>query len=152
MNKFIEQYYPLLLSFVGLVVMYLIDSSFLKRIDFKELIGSTLVVFSVILGFLLTITTLLHTIENKKMLIIKQTETYPRLVDFLKQAVYLSLIISFLSLIIPLFKNMNVNFKFEPKLFVLCFKYIYLFLLFFTSFCTIRFINIFLSIISDKKK
>lgn len=144
---YFEKYHPFVISSLFVILIFIFNPLSISKIDFKILIDSSLVIFSVLLGFLLTVSTLLHTIENSKIRAIKETGTYPRLLSYLKKSVFLCMIISFVSLIAPLIKDLNflelfsLEIEFE--------KYLFLFLLFLSTFSNIRFVTIFLKIITD---
>ena len=148
MNKKIEKYYPLVLSILSCFSIFLIDKELIRVIKFGELINSTLIVFIVLLGFLLTVTTLMHTIDNKKMNALRQTGNYLDLIGYLNKAVYSSLFTSIFSLFKPLFEKFiffTTIYSFDLKLTI---KYLFVFLIILSILYTFRFINLFLKIIS----
>ena len=104
-----------------------------------------MVVFSVLLGFLLTVITLLHTIDNSVMRAIKKTDKFDLLVHYLKSAIFSSLIVALLSLTIPIIRSIIENTNgynlIENA------KYIFLYLIFISVIYTIRFIYVFIKII-----
>ena len=135
-------YYPYPLSFSIVLTIYLLDNDIMNSIKFSELLNSTMVVFSVLFGFLLTVSTLLYTIDTKIMRDLRKTEGYKSLVHYLKVAIYGSLLIAIISLCVPLFKStMNLNLESE---FIFYGKYLFLYLIFLSLILSIRFIHVFI--------
>ncbi len=138
-----ETYYPYPLSFSIVLTIYLLDNDIVNSIKFSELLNSTMVVFSVLFGFLLTVSTLLYTIDTKIMRDLRKTEGYKSLVHYLKVAIYGSLLIAIISLCVPLFNStMNLNLESE---FIFYGKYLFLYLIFLSLILSIRFINVFIN-------
>ena len=136
-------YYPYPLSFSIVLTIYLLDNDIVNSIKFSELLNSTMVVFSVLFGFLLTVSTLLYTIDTKIMRDLRKTDGYKSLVHYLKVAIYGSLLIAIISLCVPLFKStMNLNLQSELILYG---KYLFLFLIFLSLILSIRFIHVFIN-------
>lgn len=104
---------------------------------------STMVVFSVLFGFLLTVSTLLYTIDTKIMKDLRKTDGYKSLVHYLKTAIYASLLIAVISLCFPLFKNSTIL-KIHSEI-ILYGKYLFLFLIFLSLIFSIRFIHVFIN-------
>lgn len=139
----IATYYPYPLSFFIVIIIYLLDNDIVNSIKFSELLNSTMVVFSVLFGFLLTVSTLLYTIDTKIMRDLRKTDGYKSLVHYLKVAIYGSLLIAIVSLCVPLFKStMTLNLESE---FIFYGKYIFLFLIFLSLILSIRFIHVFIN-------
>lgn len=151
--KLYEQFFPLIFSTVIISYLLLFDYSVINSISFSNLSNSIINVFSVLLGFLLTILTLINTIDNIKMRIIKETGHDVILMRYLKNAIYFSFIILVISLLLPI---LNI-FVFQTSLFgytsliqpaKILTKYLYLFLLFYSLLSTYRFIKLFIKLIS----
>ncbi len=136
-------YYPYPLSIFIVSIIYWLDKDIVNSIKFSELLNSTMVVFSVLFGFLLTVSTLLYTIDTKIMKDLRKTDGYKSLVHYLKVAIYGSLLIAIISLCVPLFKStMNLNLQSE---FIFYGKYLFLFLIFLSLILSIRFIHVFIN-------
>ncbi|GAA3579692.1 hypothetical protein GCM10022395_30460 [Snuella lapsa] len=142
MNK-LAKYYPYLISLIILIIIYKIDDKIINSINFSELMNSTMVVFSVLFGFLLTVSTLLYTIDTKIMRDLRKTTGYKSLVHYLKVAIYASLLIAVVSLCFPLFKN-SLSLKIQSDIILYC-KYIYLYLIFLSLIFSVRFIHVFIN-------
>lgn len=144
MIRFIVKYYPYALSVVVIYALYSLNSEYIGLLDFSSLINSSMVVFSVLLGFLLTITTLLHTIDNVAMNTLRKTHGYKDLLYYLNSSIIFSLIVSVISLCIPILKSIISSIDF---LYITHFKYVVLFLIITALTLTIRFIYVFIKII-----
>ena len=142
MNK-IATYYPYPVSFIIVLIIYLLDNDIVNSINFAELLNSTMVVFSVLFGFLLTVSTLLYTIDTKIMRDLRKTSGYLSLVHYLKVAIYASLLIAIISLCVPLFKN-SMNLRIQTEL-IFYGKHLFLFLIFLSLILSIRFIHVFIN-------
>lgn len=141
----IAKYYPYALSLFILICINKIFDNIIDSIDFSELMSSTMVVFSVLFGFLLTVSTLLYTIDTKTMRELRKTNGYKSLVQYLKVAIYASLSIAVVSLCFPLFKNSEIfKIQFEILFYL---KNIYLYLVFLSLIFSIRFIYVFINIV-----
>ena len=147
-SKPVEKYGPVTIALILVVLFYLVDPKFLQKINYKNFLSSTQVVFSVLLGFLLTVSTLLHTIDNRKMRLIKAANQYADLSKYLKYSIYLNFAITSLSLVIPLVKNSSLN---NPHISITV-KYLFTFLVLYTLTSSIRFIRLFLVIIGSNDK
>ena len=148
MSKLIEKYYPLTVSVILTISILIIDDNLIKTIKFNDLVNSTLIVFSVLLGFLLTVTTLMHTIDNTKINALRQTGNYTDLIKYLNKAIYSALFTSIFSLFTPLLKRFiffRITYDFDL---IIIIKYFFVFLIILSVAYTFRFINLFLKIIS----
>jgi hypothetical protein len=148
MSKAVEKYYPLATSVILTISIFIIDKGLIRAINFNELINSTLIVFSVLLGFLLTVTTLMHTIDNEKMNALRTTGNYQDLIKYLNKAVYSALLTSIFSLFTPLLKTFvffRTSYHYDL---IIIIKYLFVLLIILSVAYTFRFINLFLKIIS----
>lgn len=137
------KYYPYPLSFFLVYLIYRINPNTVNSINFSELLNSTMVVFSVLFGFLLTVSTLLYTIDTKIMRELRKTNGYMSLLHYLKASIYASLIIAIISLCFPLFKN-AINLTAYKEL-IQFGKYLFLSLIFLSLILSIRFIYVFIN-------
>lgn len=71
----------------------------------SDLSDDTVGIGTTLLGFFLTILTLLHTIDTRRMRFIRQMGAYPSLVQYLKEAI----LFNFLLIIVSLFLNALSN-------------------------------------------
>lgn len=147
MIRFLAKYYPYFLSILIIWIFYKFNNKFINLLNFGSLISSSMVVFSVLLGFLLTITTLLHTIDNTAMRTLKKTKQYGDLLHYLNYSIYFSLLISTTSLSIPILKSILLNLNVDI---IFWSKYLMLFLILTTLILTIRFITVFISLMTSK--
>lgn len=142
----IERFDPLAISVIISILFGLYYSCFVSpSLLLKDLISSSFVVNGVLIGFLLTITTLLHTINTRRMKFVKSMGGYSRVVKYLNTAIYLNLVSITLYLVMPFF-------GFAYNIFSdVCRDGILLFLVLYTWFANIRFTLIFISLIVDKE-
>lgn len=148
MRFFWEKYYPMAIAAV-VTAAFAIYIERLKEIDFQNFLNSGLVVFPILLGFLLTVSTLLHTIRNDAMGLIRSAGYYPHLIGYLNSSIKLSFLASLASLLIPPLKNLIFNFlPFSVSLYPIA-KLTYIYLVIHALLCCNRFIHLFLRIISS---
>ena len=148
MKLFLEKYGPITLS--TLIALFLLfNAGALNMIDFAMLSDSSLIVFSVLLGFLLTVSTLLHTINNEVMRLIRSGNYYTRLSSYLNCSIRLSFFASLASLSAPIFKGALVGLALGPMPLLPYIKIAYLFLLFLAILSCYRFIRLFMKIMSS---
>lgn len=143
-----EKYYPLAVSVV-LVVALFFNKHYIT--DFNTLIPSlmqnSLSVSATLLGFLLTILTVVNTIDTRRMQFIKSAGRFDDLMFFLKNAIYSNLIV----IAICLF-SLFINRSSVQVVFLLVVDYLFFFLLFLALTYTLRFTIIFMKLLTDKKE
>lgn len=142
--NYFEKYYPFGVSLILVLLIYVFLKDLVVKINFPHFFDSVLILFSVLLGFLMTVSTLLHTVSNELMKYVKNAGLYKSLTSYLISSIKLSLFITFITLIIPTVTNYKIN-----NDIVLCFKYGYLFFVAYGSLSAIRIINLFLKIITS---
>ncbi len=138
-NK-LERIYPLILSIVALILYLYVGCHYLLIEKTIELVSDNLIsIASTLLGFLLTILTIIESLQTRSIKIIRQAGGYPSLISYL----HLSIISSFLSIPIVLIAKVyfSENIKNECVYSIMLFTECYLLL---TSF---RFIILFIKII-----
>lgn len=101
-NYYVEKYHPYVLSVVLGVIFYLVQP-FLSGI--QELMGkltdATVIVSATFIGFFLTITTILNTINTRRMRFVKDQDGMKSVKIYLHNAIFLNLIALVISIIIP---------------------------------------------------
>ena len=132
--------YPKIISILFLFI--LINFGGDNILDFDKLIGESISVFGILLGFFITIITLLNTMDNQYMRVIRSNnETFGLLKKYLKNVIWLTFYTIILGLI---YEFILINCYFP-------FKDIYQLIIFFFNILTIissyRFIKLFLLII-----
>lgn len=140
-----ERYYPILLACFFFLLFCFFKGSFNNLFSVtSRLISSVNGISSTLLGFFLTILTILHAISTRKMKFIKETGTFPLLVVYLKKAVFFNFIIIVLGLIFTSLDVENFDLKYKN---LACYLYIFIFLL--TIMYSFRFCSLFMRIIED---
>ncbi len=88
-----ERFNPIILSGIGIFVFWLLDKYFVGIYDTIYTLSNSLIgVSSTMIGFFLTILTLIETINTNRMRVVKKTGNYPRLFRYLKSAIKFNLI------------------------------------------------------------
>lgn len=110
-KKYIELYYPLTVSVIGVLIFYfwLSKNDLLNGLITKILLDSTLSLIisteATLFGFLLAVLALILQMNNKLIQTIKEYGRFNDLVSFCKRSVYASFAVVVLSLIILLVKD-----------------------------------------------
>ena len=138
MSLFIEKYYPLIFSLIICLLSFIIGEIFC--FDYNNFYNTSLSIFSILIGFLLTVSTIINTLDNEAIDFIKKSDKYYLFIDYLKKSIYSSLnsllFVIFYILLKESFSKFNI--------------YINTFLIFYLSFSLLncyRFIKIFIKII-----
>ena len=138
MSLFIEKYYPLIFSLIICLLRFIIGEIFC--FDYNNFYNTSLSIFSILIGFLLTVSTIINTLDNEAIDFIKKSDKYYLFIDYLKKSIYSSLnsllFVIFYILLKESFSKFNI--------------YINTFLIFYLSFSLLncyRFIKIFIKII-----
>lgn len=108
--KYLERYSPLFLFIVGFCIsLLLLDINDIKNFILNTN-GDFLTVFMTLGGFLLTIYTIIQSIDNRIMKILKETDNYSRLIRYLNQAVISDFFVVFLIILILFIKYTDSSF------------------------------------------
>ncbi len=140
----IAKYYPYVIALVIGATFYHYQHSLTNLEEvLKKILDAALTICGVLLGFLLTILTMISTIATRRMQFVKDSGAYPLLNYYLKTALYSNLItISFyfiLPFLIPL-ENADAKDVINAVL---------IFLISFTWITNIRFSSVFIRLMSD---
>lgn len=144
------KYIPLLTTTVvyfGLTFMF--DKNIEFRIDFSLLTDKAISIFSTILGFLLTVLTILHSLDSKFIQELKETRFFKQIVNNLSSTLILSTILLFLSIIIFLGKGLFV-FSTDTIGFKDFVKSVFFYLLILNTFQFLQFLIKFIYIVTKK--
>lgn len=135
-----EIYYPIVGSFFLTVMLLYCGSN--CNLDFNKYIANGISIFGILLGFLITVLTIINTMDNQYIRAIRtNTGTYDLLKKYLKNAIWLS----FYSIIIGLiYEFMFVNFLFPFKDFL---QILIFFIITLSVLASYRFIKLFIKII-----
>ncbi len=132
--------YPKIISILFLII--LINFGGDNILDFDKLIGESISVFGILLGFFITIITLINTMDNQYMRVIRSNnETFGLLKKYLKNVIWLTFYTIILGLIYE-FILINCSFPFKDV-----FQIIIFFFNILTIISSYRFIKLFLLII-----
>lgn len=105
MSLFIEKYYPLITSIILSTLSFTYGG--LLCFDYVNFYNTSLSVFSILIGFLLTVSTIINTLDNEAIDFIKKSEKFYLFLSYLKKSINTSL---YSLLIIILFILINKSF------------------------------------------
>lgn len=141
---FFEKYTPILLSLLSTSIFLACYKGLENPTKLiEDLVDSSFVINGVLIGFLLTITTLLHSITTRRMGFVKSLGGYGRLIRYLNLSLYLNLI----SLTIYLFQPL-INFVISVQLNLWIEGFLF-FLILYTWTANVRFTLMFISLLAD---
>ncbi len=89
MDLFFEKYYPFIISIITCCVSYTIGEIFCFEYD--KFFNTSLSIFSILIGFLLTVSTIINSLDNEAIDFIKKSDKYHLFIDYLKKAIHTSL-------------------------------------------------------------
>ncbi|MBS0646417.1 MAG: hypothetical protein JSR97_07470 [Verrucomicrobia bacterium] len=145
---YFEKYYPLAIS---ALLTFLVYKYQVYLSDFKTLVPqiaqNSLTISGTLLGFLLTILTIVNTINTRRMQFVKDSGHFERLLNFLNVSIKANIVVIVLSFLV-IFLN-------RDKISDTVFRYIdfcFIFITLFAIFLTVRFAIIFIQLLTDKKK
>lgn len=144
----VEKYYPVFLSIIltGLIFhfsMFIMPFQLLMPL----LRQSMLTISATLLGFLLTILTVIHTISTRRMQWVKDFGAFPRLMGYLSKSITSNMGIILFSLIELFIQRNSIN----PIVLSLI-DYGFIFLSFLALLLTTRFAMIFVGLLVDKSE
>jgi len=141
-----ERFHPLFYSFIATCVFfYFYEKIETVDIIISKLIDSSFVINGVLIGFLLTITTLISTITSRRMKFVKDSGTFPRIIKYLHYAIYFCIISISLSMATPILNLIIPN---DCTMYFNCFMFG---VIIFTWLLNIRFTIIFIKLLVDKE-
>jgi hypothetical protein len=133
-----EKYYPFLVAtFIGLLSFVYGE---IICFDYNNFYYTSLSIFSILIGFLLTVSTIINTLNNEAIDFIKKSDKYYLFISYLKKSIYSSLNSLMFVISYIFFKESFSEFSI----------YVNIFLVFYISFSLLncyRFIKIFIKII-----
>lgn len=89
MDLLFEKYYPAIISMIVSVISYTIGEIFC--FDYENFYNTSLSIFSILIGFLLTVSTIVNTLDNEAIIFIKKSDKYYLFIRYLKKSIYSSL-------------------------------------------------------------
>lgn len=147
MKLFFEKYIPLLTSSLATLWIYLYKTKFSNFNQlFDQITTNSLSVSGALVGFFLTILTIIHTINTRRMKFVRDAGLLPRLLWYLNISIISHIIIISIGLFLPIIRQIIVfkGVAFEGKIFVI-------FLTFLTWIFSVRFTYYFITLLHDPK-
>ena len=89
MSLFLEKYYPFIISIIVSLLSLVIGEIFCFAYD--NFYNTSLSIFSILIGFLLTLSTIINTLDNAAIDFIKKSDKYDLFINYLKKSIYTSL-------------------------------------------------------------
>lgn len=141
----IERYWPLVVAGMVSATFYHFQNTIsgLNEI-ITNLLSATLSICGTLLGFLLTILTIINTINTRRMKFVKDSGYYPILNFRLKVALWLDLVGVSLSFIYPILKSIN-----SQQEVIIYYNVGVIFIVSYMLFANIRFTTIFIKLLTD---
>jgi hypothetical protein len=150
MKYYTEKYYPIAVS-VLLTIAWIVFkkdvNNFPGLID--KLSDNSIGLSTTLVGFFLTILTLINSIDTRRMNFVRSAGAYPRLIAYLNQSIRTNVVLIALSFIVKYVEHRSVPWLLFKGYNIL--DYGFLFLLIVTLLISVRFINIFVSLLADPK-
>ncbi len=141
----VEKYYPLVVSIIISVSFFYIAQD-LKDISLmaKNILDTSLTICGTLLGFLLTILTIINSIETRRMRFIRESGNYSTLMGYLKIALTSNIICISSYFIYPIILSIGVlgyykNLIYSVAIFIVSFAWL----------VNIRFASIFIKLLTD---
>ncbi len=146
MRYYIERCYPICLAFLLSITFY-IRYSCIKNVDkiINDLISSSVTIFPVLLGFLLTILTIINSIDTRRMRFVKESGSYSSLINYLRISLLLDIFSITTCFIFPFLQFTEIIIYKQQVYSALIFLFVY------TWVSNIRFSSIFIKLLIDPK-
>ena len=151
MKYYIEKCYPLVLAII-IALAIAIFQIFGKDISIliNQLADNSLSISVTLFGFLLTILTIINSIDTRRMKFVREMGGFPRLIIYLRNAISSNLILIAASFLIKYVEHR----KGYPELYIqdrnIC-DYLFLFFFLYAMLASLRFTKIFISLLTDYK-
>jgi hypothetical protein len=131
-----EKLFSLIISLIITYLVYYLSNRYCFKINYQKFLDLFITTFSIIIGFLLTISTLLESINNQKIEFIKKSEGIKSLNNSLKESIYLGFIAVVFSIFTFLFEELikcyplliYVGICLNILAFIVCFNFLKTFL------------------------
>ncbi len=130
---------PIIISAFTTAVIFYSCKFFCIALNLNKFLELSITVFSILLGFLFTITTILHSVKNDKMEFIKKSGGIEDLNNTLKSSIYFSFFVVFLTMLYFLIEDLFSKLDFI--------KYVLLFIHIAAASYCFKFIRVFFRII-----
>lgn len=140
-----ERYYPVIIAVIVTAIFYfnVTRISNLEKL-IGDLVGASLIVSATLLGFFLTITTILSTITTRRMRFVKDSGAYTLLIKYQNFAIWLNVACVSFSVLYPFIISFVTG--------ICIITWIYtstIFLVLWSWISSIRFMHLFLKVIRD---
>ncbi|HEX5002066.1 MAG TPA: hypothetical protein VFW78_06195 [Bacteroidia bacterium] len=146
MNKYIEKYWPLVSSILICIVILNLSGQYLDINSIANALNQNTVSICVtLLGFFLTILTIIQAIDNSAMRYIREVKEMSRIYHYLKRAIQFNAIATLSCLILGI---LNTNLLGDNLQYIL--NIIFIFIVLMALSTSVRFVYIFLSIIKSE--
>lgn len=145
MWHYVEKYHPFVLAGVLSFLFYKYQGE-LKNVDklVADMLSASLVICGTLMGFLLTITTIISAIPSRRMKFVKDSGLFPSLMGYLKIAISLNIFTVSLIIITPFLNAISaIN---EHKLLIHSFQ---VFIVSWAWIASIRFSILFVRLLAD---
>lgn len=151
MRYYFEKYYPLVIS-----ILLTLGSAYFKIFGdgmptlINQLADNALSISVTLFGFLLTILTLVNSIDTRRMRFVRDMGGFPRLMTYLRVAIFSNLTLLAASFLVKYiehrtgFDHLTIGGYNMPD-------YLFVFLFIFSILTSLRFTHIFISLLSDRK-
>lgn len=138
-----EKVYPLILSFI-FFALYLANEKYCwAKVDLKDLIRNSLSFFGALLGFLITVLTVINSLDNIYIQKLRALNSFRFLINYLKFAIKANFLILVYAIL-----YLSLNFEsYQVQKWI---DYSGVFIFFLSLFSTYRFIDTFLFIINTE--
>ncbi|HEY4061197.1 MAG TPA: hypothetical protein VGM30_04815 [Puia sp.] len=147
----IERYYPLAISVILIIALVSFKNGWR---DFPALIDklsdNSIGLSTTLVGFFLTILTLVNSIETRRMDFVRSGGLYPRLLKYLNQSIRANMVLIALSFIVKYIEH-RTQLWLQYKSYNIL-DYAFVFFLLFTLLVSVRFINVFVHLLADPKQ
>lgn len=142
---YFEKFYPSGIAAISAVLFHIYGNDLPKISELtNNLIGGTLMVSATLLGFLLTITTILSAISTRRMRFVKEAGKYPEFVKFQTVAIWLNVVCVSISIIYPFILAVTTD-----SGVILYIRTCSVFIAVWSWLASVRFTHIFLNILHD---
>lgn len=150
MRYFFERYYPFLIAII-LTVYSVIVKLFEEGMPIliNQLADNALSISVTLFGFLLTILTLINSIDTRRMRFVRDMGSFGRLMKYLKVAIFSNLALLSSSFLIKYIEHRKDVKLLSIKGFNIP-DYLFIFLFLYTILVSLRFTQIFISLLTDK--
>lgn len=144
MRYYSERFWPIIVALaagIGYFVWY--DKVINSKVLIGSLMSSALTLSGTLLGFLLTITTIMGAIDTRRMRAVKEGGGFPLLEHYLRNAIWLNIIVVSMVFVVPFFDT-----QLDTPCTVALLHAAQLFLVAWAWFASIRFTVVFIRLLS----